>query len=125
MVSRAPVPDILLVLIAFALPLALVLLVRDAYGLWAAVLFFLVLFFLLWAFASMRDWTLPARLPFIRTTSVREIFLALTLTVAALAVSWFAGLAIGRAFSDMWGILAGLCLFGILMLAVSVLRDWQ
>jgi hypothetical protein len=125
MAVREPVPDLLLVCVACAIPLIVGMLVRGIIGDWVAPVCLVILFFLLGAFASLRDWTMPVSLPFVRTSSLREIFLALALAVAIIAVSWFAGTAIGRAYSDLWGILSGLCIFGVLALAVSSWRNWQ
>ena len=98
---------------------------QPVLGRWDAVLFFIVLFFLLWAIATKRRWSIPHPLLFIRSTVVSDIFLGLLLTVIALAVSWFIGNAISHAYSDLMGILVGLVVFGAIMLVVSTAKEWK
>jgi hypothetical protein len=125
MAAHEPVPGFLLEIISLIIALSLAALMQPVLGRWDAVLFFIVLFFLLWAIATKRGWSIPHPLLFIRSTVVSDIFLGLLLTVIALAVSWFIGNAISHAFSDLMGILVGLVVFGIIMMGISVSREWQ
>ena len=125
MAAQEPVPGFLLEIISLIIALSLAALMQPVLGRWDAVLFFIVLFFLLWAIATKRGWSIPHPLLFIRSTVVSDIFLGLLLTVIALAVSWFIGNAISHAFSDLMGILLGLVVFGIIMMIVSASRNWQ
>lgn len=125
MAIREPVPGFLLVGISLIVAFLFAALVRPISGRWDAVLFVIVLFFLLWAIASKRGWSIPYPLPFIRSSVVSELLLGLLLTILALAVSWLIGMAISRMVSDIAGILAGLVIFGAIMMVVSVSRDWQ
>jgi hypothetical protein len=125
MAAHEPVPGFLLEIISLIVALSLAALMQPVLGRWDAVLFFTVLFFLLWAIATKRGWSIPHPLLFIRSTVVSDIFLGLLLTVVALAVSWFIGNAISQAFSDLMGILVGLVVFGIIMMGVSVSKEWQ
>jgi hypothetical protein len=120
-----PVPNVLVVLISLIIALLLAYLARGIIGNWAAILFLIVLFFLLDIFAGVRGWSVPFTLPLVRSSLLSELFLGLALMISALAVSWILGTLISKAFSDVWGILAGLCLFGILALIVSSARNWQ
>ncbi|MEI7857409.1 MAG: hypothetical protein WCH85_07900 [Methanomicrobiales archaeon] len=94
-------------------------------GRWDAVLFVIVLFFLLWAIASKRGWSIPHPLPFIRSSVMSELLLGLLITILALVVSWLIGSAIGRMVSDIAGILSALVIFGGITMVVSACRDWQ
>jgi hypothetical protein len=125
MAAKEPVPGFLLEIISLIIALLLAALMQPILGRWDAVLFFIVLFFLLWAIATKRNWAIPHPLPFVRSTVVSEIFLGLLLTVIALAVSWFIGNALSRMFSDLLGILVGLAVFGVIMMGVSTSRNWQ
>lgn len=125
MAAHEPVPGFLLEIISLIIALSLAALMQPVLGRWDAVLFFIVLFFLLWAIATKRNWSIPHPLLFIRSTVVSDIFLGLLLTVIALAVSWFIGNAVSHAFSDLMGIFVGLAVFGIIMMVVSVSRNWQ
>jgi hypothetical protein len=125
MAAQEPVPGFLLEIISLIIALSLAALMQPILGRWDAVLFFIVLFFLLWAIATKRGWAIPHPLPFIRSTIVSDIFLGLLSMVIALAVSWFIGTALSRMFSDLLGILVGLVVFGVLMLGVSASREWE
>jgi hypothetical protein len=125
MAANEPIPGFLLEIISLIIALLLAALMQPVLGRWDTVLFFLVLFFLLWAIATKRGWSIPHPLWFIRSTVVSEIFLGLLVTVAALAFSWFVGNALSHAYSDVFGILAGLVIFGVIMLVVSTARNWQ
>lgn len=125
MAAHEPVPGFLLEIISLIVALSLAGLMQPVLGRWDAVLFFIVLFFLLWAIATKRGWSIPHPLLFIRSTVVSDIFLGLLLTVIALAVSWFIGNVLSRMFSDLLGILVGLVVFGVLMLGVSMAKVWQ
>lgn len=125
MAVHEPVPGFLLEIISLIIALSLAALMQPVLGRWDAVLFFIVLFFLLWAIATKRGWSIPHPLLFIRSTRVSDIFLGLLLMAIALAVSWFIGNALSRMFSDLLGILAGLVVFGVIMMGVSVSRKWQ
>lgn len=94
-------------------------------GRWDAVLFLLILFLLLWVVSMKRHWSVPASLPFVRSSVGSEVILGLLIMIMALAVSWFIGTAISRAVSDSAGILAGLLIFGGIMMVVSISRKWQ
>ena len=120
-----PVPDILVVLISLIIALLIGYLVENIIGNWAAVLFLLVLFSLLYAFARIRGWSAPFTLPLVRSPLLSELFLGLAVTISALAVCWILGTVISKVYSDMWGILAGLCIFGVIMLVSSASRNWQ
>jgi hypothetical protein len=126
MAQGATGPDSILVVISIgvaALSAMSVQHLTDRYG--AALLFLIALFFLLYASAAMRRWTAPFVVPVVRSPLLSELFLGLALMVTALAVSWYIGLAVSRAFSDGEGILAGLLIFGAVMLAISTTRNWQ
>lgn len=125
MVLKEPVPDFLLVIISLIVALLFAAVMQSIAGRWDAVLFVIVLFFLLWTIASKRGWSIPGALPFIRSSVMSEVLLGLLITILVLAVSWFIGSAISRAVSDIAGILAGLVIFGVIMLVVSASRDWQ
>nr|WP_319377454.1 hypothetical protein [uncultured Methanoregula sp.] len=119
-------PDLLLVLIAvLAALLSAVSAESIIRGYGIAILFLIILFWLLWAFARKRDWTLPFKVPVLRSSQLSEVFLGIALFVSAIAISWYLGLAISRSFSDADGILAGLLVFGIIALFISASRDWQ
>jgi len=126
MAGKGQVTDLLLVvicIIAAALGAFLVKNIIGNYGI--AIIFLLVLFFFLYAVAAIRGWTLPFTVRFVHSPLLSEVFLALGIITSALAVSWFLGLAISRAVSDVEGLFSGLVIFGIVMLAVSSLRNWQ
>jgi|GEM_PF-2405901 len=125
MAVQEPISGFLLEIISLIIALSLAALMQPVLGRWDAVLFFIVLFFLLWAIATKRGWAIPHPLLFIRSKKVSDIFSGLLLTVIVLALSWFVGNAVSHAFSDLMGILAGLVVFGILMLGVSVAKEWQ
>ena len=125
MAQKEPIPGFLLVILSLIIALLLAALLQNITGRWDAVLFFIVLFFLLWVVATKRGWSIPHPLLFIRSTVVSDIFLGLLLTVMALAVSWFIGNAISHAFSDLMGILSALVIFGVIMLAVSASKKWE
>jgi hypothetical protein len=120
-----PVPDFLVVLISLIIALLIGYLVQSIIGNWAVVLFLLILFSLLCAFARIRGWSAPFTLPLVRSPLLSELFLGLAVTISALAVSWILGTVISKVYSDMWGILAGLGIFGIIMLVSSASRNWQ
>ncbi|PKL65255.1 MAG: hypothetical protein CVV32_04505 [Methanomicrobiales archaeon HGW-Methanomicrobiales-3] len=94
-------------------------------GRWDAVLFVTALFALLWAVSSKRGWTHHIDLPFVRSDAVSDWFLGLLAMVVALAVSWYAGNAVAGMYSDLAGIFFGLVLFGIIMMAVSSVKEWE
>jgi hypothetical protein len=94
-------------------------------GRWDAVLFITALFALLWAVSAKRGWTHHIDLPFVRSDAVSDWFLGLLAMVVALAVSWYAGNAVAGMYSDLVGIFAGLVLFGIIMMAVSSVKEWE
>jgi hypothetical protein len=125
MAQKEPVPGFLLEILSLIIALSLAALMQPVLGRWDAVLFIIVLFFLLWAIATKRGWSIPHPLRFIRSTRVSDIFLGLLLTAIALAVSWFIGNYISRAYYDLLGILTGLVVFGALMLVVSSAKEWQ
>jgi membrane glycosyltransferase len=120
-----PIPGLLLVILAFVVAVLLASLMQPITGKWDTVLFVIVLFFLLWAIASKRNWAIPFTLPFIRSSAMSDVILGLLLTLVALAVSWFVGTAISHAFSDLLGALMALVIFGVIMLVVSSARNWQ
>jgi hypothetical protein len=125
MTLRDQVPDLLLAVISILISLGAGVLVYPAMGIWAAPLFLILLFLLLYGSARARGWSSPVTLPVVRSHAFSELFLGLGLITMALAVSWFLGLVISRAFSDVWGILSGLCIFGAVMLVISAARDWK
>lgn len=125
MAAKEPVPGFLLEIVSLIIAVSLAALMQPVLGRWDAVLFFIVLFFLLWVIATKRNWSIPHPLRFIRSTVVSDIFLGLLLMVIALVVSWFIGNALSRMFSDLLGILVGLVVFGVLMLGISMAKEWQ
>jgi hypothetical protein len=125
MTIKEPVPGFLLEIISLIIALSLAALMQPVLGRWDAVLFAIVLFFLLWVIATKRGWSIPHPLLFIRSTVVSDIFLGLLLTVIALAISWFIGNTLSRMYSDLLGILAGLVVFGVIMLGVSASKKWE
>ena len=126
MAGKGQVTDLLLVVISFIVALASAVLVKNIVGNYGiAIIFLIVLFFILYAFAAMRGWTLPFTVRFVHSSLLSEVFLGLGVITSALAVSWFLGITISRAFSDVEGIFSGLVIFGVVMLAVSSARDWQ
>ncbi|MDO9325757.1 MAG: hypothetical protein Q7T80_12475 [Methanoregula sp.] len=125
MAVKEPVPGFLLVGISLIVAFLFAALVQPISGRWDAVLFVIILFFLLWAIASKRGWSIHYPLPFIRSSVVSELLLGLLLTILALVVSWLIGSTLSRMYSDMLGIPAGLVVFGVIMLVVSASRDWQ
>lgn len=120
-----PVPDFLVVLISLIIALLIGYLVQNIIGNWAAVLILIILFSLLYLFARSRGWSAPFTLPLVRSSLLSEFFLGLALIISAFAVSWILGMVISKAYSDIWGILAGLCIFGTLALIISAARNWQ
>jgi len=125
MTVKEPIPGFLLVIISLILALLPAALLQNITGRWDAVLFFIILFFLLWVVATKRGWSIPHPLLFIRSTVVSDIFLGLLLTAIALAVSWFIGTTLSRMYSDILGILVGLVVFGVIMLGVSASKKWE
>ncbi|MCK9581323.1 MAG: hypothetical protein M0Q92_12870 [Methanoregula sp.] len=125
MAAKEPVPGFLLVILSFIIALLLAVLVQPVTGRWDAVLFAIVLFFLLWVVATKRQWAIPHPLLFIRSTVVSDIFLGLLLTVIALAASWYIGTTLSRMYSDLLGIPVGLVVFGVIMLTVSASKKWE
>ncbi|MFA4877668.1 MAG: hypothetical protein WC586_09650 [Methanoregula sp.] len=126
MAGTMSLPDLLLVLIAVLVSLLSAVLAEGVirgYGI--AILFLIILFWLLWAVARKRNWLLAFPLPSVRSRHLSEVFLGIALFVSAIALSWYLGLAVSRAFSDVVGILAGLVIFGGIALAISASRDWQ
>jgi len=120
-----PIPGLLLVILAFVVAVLLASLMQPITGKWDTVLFVIVLFFLLWAIASKKGWSIPYPLPFVRSSAMSDVLLGLLSTIVALAVSWFIGTAISRAFSDLLGALMALVIFGVIMLVVSTSRNWK
>lgn len=92
---------------------------------WAAIIALAVLFALLFGCAMKRGWKAPFRLPVVGSDRLRELFLALALMTVSLAIAWYLGVAISRSYSEIEGVLASLCIFGVLMLAVSSAKNWQ
>ena len=121
-----PVPDILLAVGSVVVAALCTLLVQPFAGRYGmAITFLAALFLLLYLAASRRGWRAPFSLPVARSPVLSEVFLGLFLLVVALAISWYLGLALSRAFTDEDGILIGLVIFGALMLGISSYRDWQ
>jgi len=125
MASNGKILNILLLLISIIIALLIDSLLQGIGCHWAAIISLIVLFALLYICAVKRGWNAPFRLPVIGSSRLSELFLGLALVSFSLAVSWFLGVAISRAFSEVEGVLASLCVFGILMLVVSSAREWQ
>lgn len=126
MAEKNPVTDIILGGIAVGIALLSAFSVQNLTGRYGTIfLFLIVLFFLLFACASARNWKLPSQMPFIWSSQASEVFLGLGLTVSSLAIAWLIGIGISRAFSDIAGILAGLVIFGGLMLIIPSARKWE
>jgi hypothetical protein len=119
------VPAFLLVLLSILIALLIGLIFQSAGGHWAAIIALAVLFFLLFLSARWKGWTAPFRIRVIGSSLLSELFLSLTLITAGLAFSWYLGVAISKAYTAVEGVLASLCIFGILMLVVSSSRNWQ
>lgn len=119
--------DMLLVVISVCIAVAVAVFVQGlAGGYSGAVVFLIILFFLLYACAVRRGWSQPVTsLWFVRSPRMSDVFLALGITVSALSIAWTAGIVISRMFSDIEGILTALVVFGILMLGMSASRDWK
>jgi hypothetical protein len=125
MALKGLLPDLLIVVSSCILAVLLAVLLQPFTGRYDAVLFVLVLVLLLWVAATKRGWPVPVSLPFVRSSVMSEILLGLVSMIVALAVSWFIGNALSRTYSDLVGIPVGLVIFGIIMLGVSSLREWQ
>jgi uncharacterized membrane protein len=125
MADQERIQDLFFIAISIILPLIIGVLVYFTLGGLVAALLVTVFFFILSVVAHTRGWTSPVTLPVVRSPAMSELFLGLGVTTLALAVSWFLGVVISRAFSDMGGILAGLVIFGVIMLIISAARDWQ
>lgn len=125
MAFRRPVQDFLLVVISIIIAFLTGALLQGSIGHWAAILSLVVLFSLLYGCARRRGWTAPFTLAVVGLPSLSELFLGLALITSTLGISWFLGVVISSTFSDMWGILAALCIFGVLMLGISASRNWQ
>ena len=126
MAEKQPVPDLLLVVIAFIIALLGAVSVQGVTGTYGPVsIFLIILFLILWLAASQREWTLPFSTRFIRSRKMSEIFLGLFLFTASIVLSWSLAIVISRASSDIEGILAGLVIFGFLEMIIAGSRDWQ
>ena len=126
MAQKMPVTDIILAVGSIVVAALCTILVQPYAGRYGmAISFLAALFLLLYLASSFRGWRVPFPLPVARSSILSEIFLGLFLLVVALALSWYLGLAISRAFTDEDGILIGLVIFGALMLGFSAYRDWQ
>ena len=111
--------------ISILIPVLLGILVYQRIGGWTGPLLITAIFWLLYALARNKNWTSASPLRVVRSRRVSELYLSLALMASALVVSWAGGLFISRAFLEMDGILLSLCLFGVLMLAISACRDWE
>lgn len=78
MAIKEPLPGFLLVGISLIVAFLFATVVQPISGRWDAVLFVIVLFFLLWAIASKRGWSTPYPLPFIRPSVVSELLFGTT-----------------------------------------------
>jgi hypothetical protein len=125
MAEREPVPGFLVIIVTLIIALLIAALMQPLAGRWDAVLFVTALFALLWAVSAKRGWTKHLDLPFVRSDVVSDWFLGLLAMVVALVVSWYAGNAVAGMYSDLMGIFAGLVLFGIIMMAVSSVKEWK
>ncbi len=119
------IPDCILVLLSILIAFLTGSLFQGIGGHWAAVIALVVLFTLLYFDARFREWTAPFTLRVVRSPALSELFLSLALITACLAVSWFCGVFVSRTFSEVEGVLVSLCMFGVLMLVVSLGRNWQ
>lgn len=122
---QKPLPDIFLIVFSLVIATLSTLSLPAVHGIWAGALFLIVLFFFLWTFSTLRGWNLPFVVPVFRSSQMSEVFLGLAVMITTLAASWLIGSAVSRSFSDIWGILAGLVVFGGIMLVISSSRDWQ
>lgn len=119
------IPDCILILLSILIALLAGSLLQGIGGHWAAIIALAVLFTLLYFDARFRGWTAPFTLRVVRSSALSELFLSLALITAGLALSWFLGVIVSRTYSEVEGVLVSLCIFGILMLAVSSGRNWQ
>ena len=119
------IPDCILILLSILIALLAGSLLQGIGGHWAAIIALAVLFTLLYFDARFRGWTAPFTLRVVRSSALSELFLSLALITAGLALSWFLGVIVSRTYSEVEGVLVSLCIFGILMLAVSSGRIWQ
>jgi hypothetical protein len=101
MTSREQVPDLFLVVISVLIPVCAGVLVSPLAGIRVVPLFLILFFFLLYGSARSRGWSSPVTLPVVRSRAFSELFLGLGFITLALAASWFLGLAISRAFSEV------------------------
>jgi len=125
MAEREPVPGFLVIIVTLIIALLIAAVMQPLAGRWDAVLFVIALFALLWAVSAKRGWTKHIDLPFVRSDAVSDWFLGLLSMIVALLVSWYAGNAVARMYSDLAGIFFGLFLFGIIMMAVSSMKEWK
>jgi hypothetical protein len=125
MASNDAVLNFILLLISIIIALLANSLLLGIGAHWAAIISLIILFALLYLFAKQRGWTAPFKFPVVGSSRLSELFLSLLLLTTSLALAWFLGVAISRAFTEVEGVLASLCIFGVLMLAVSSYRSWQ
>lgn len=126
MQTKRKIPNFFIIVVALIVAVLCAVSVRAYTGYYGpAIIFLLVLFFILWYAASRREWMLPSRLLFIRSEKLSEIFLGLFLFVASGAIAWSLAIVISRACSDIEGILVGLVIFGFLEMIVAGSREWQ
>lgn len=119
------IPDFFLFILSILVAILTGSLLQGIGGHWAAIIALVVLFTLLYVSARFRGWTAPCPLRVVRSPSLSELFLSLTLITAGLAIAWFLGVVVSRTYTDVEGVLVSLCIFGILMLFVSSGRNWQ
>jgi hypothetical protein len=125
MASQDTLLDILLLLFCIIFTLLVNSLIQGIGHHWAAIISIVILFSLLYGCAERRAWTVPFRLPVVGSSLLSELFLGLTLMTTALAISWFLGVVISRMVSEVEGVLVSLCIFGMLMLMTSSVRNWH
>jgi len=125
MANPGRIPAFPAILITLIIALVIAAAMQPLAGSWDAVLFITALFALLWAVSAKRGWMRHIDLPFVRSEAVSDWFLGLLAMIVALVVSWYAGNAVAGMVSDLAGIFSGLVLFGIIMMAVSSVKEWE
>jgi len=125
MANTERVPGFFVIIGTLIIALLVAAVMQPLAGRWDAVLFVTALFALLWAVSAKRGWTKHLDLPFVRSDAVSDWFLGLLAMVVALVISWYAGNVVSRMYSDLLGIFFGLFLFGLIMMAVSSMKEWK
>ncbi len=113
---------ILFIFITITVPLIIASLLEPVISVWNFPLFFILMCLGFSLMCNFFKWKLPTSLPFIND-SASEFCLGLALTILTLSVSMFVSGLLRDKFGN-WGILAGIFLFFVIMLWISLWRKW-